>query len=91
MSYITSNPFALGSLITLMMEAAHTSETSVDIQLTRQYIPEDSELELKPLKTIVFVHTYFQPMLGPSSVTIGTKKRLICVHVQNLKKVKINN
>jgi hypothetical protein len=28
-----------------MMEAAHTSETSVDIQLrTRQYIPEDSEL-----------------------------------------------
>jgi hypothetical protein len=27
-----------------MMEAAHTSETSVDIQLrTRQYIPEDSE------------------------------------------------
>jgi hypothetical protein len=29
-----------------MMEAAHTSETSVDIQLkTRQYIPEDSELQ----------------------------------------------
>jgi hypothetical protein len=28
-----------------MMEAARTSETSVDIQLrTRQYIPEDSEL-----------------------------------------------
>jgi hypothetical protein len=28
-----------------MMKAAHTSETSVDIQLrTRQYIPEDSEL-----------------------------------------------
>jgi hypothetical protein len=27
------------------MEAAHTSETSVDIQLrTRQYIPEDYEL-----------------------------------------------
>jgi hypothetical protein len=32
-SYITSDPFALGSLIALMMEAAHTSETSVDIQL----------------------------------------------------------
>jgi hypothetical protein len=32
-------------LIALMMEAARTSETSVDIQLrTRQYIPEDSEL-----------------------------------------------
>jgi hypothetical protein len=28
-----------------MMEAARTTETSVDIQLrTRQYIPEDSEL-----------------------------------------------
>jgi hypothetical protein len=61
MSYITSDPFALGSLITLMMEAARTSETSVDIQLTRKYIPEDSELELKPLKTIVFVNTYFSP------------------------------
>jgi hypothetical protein len=33
------------SLIALMMEAIHISETSVDIQLrTRQYIPEDSEL-----------------------------------------------
>jgi hypothetical protein len=30
-----------------MMEAARTSETSVDIQLrTRQYIPEDSELQI---------------------------------------------
>jgi hypothetical protein len=33
-------------IIALMMEAAHTSETSVNIQLrTRQYIPEDSELQ----------------------------------------------
>jgi hypothetical protein len=31
--------------ITLMMEAAHTTEMSVDIQLRkRHYIPEDSEL-----------------------------------------------
>jgi hypothetical protein len=31
--------------LTMMMEAARTSETSVDIDLrTRQYIPEDSEL-----------------------------------------------
>jgi hypothetical protein len=31
-----------------MMEAAHTSETSVDIQLrTRQFIPEDSELHTR--------------------------------------------
>jgi hypothetical protein len=37
---------AMGNwLIALMIEAARTSETSVDIQLrTRQYIPEDSEL-----------------------------------------------
>jgi hypothetical protein len=34
------------SIIRAMMEAARTSETSVDIQLrTRQYIPEDSELQ----------------------------------------------
>jgi hypothetical protein len=33
------------SIIALMMEAARTSETSVDIQLiTRKYISEDSEL-----------------------------------------------
>jgi hypothetical protein len=38
-------------LIALMMEAARTSETSVDIQLrTRQYIPEDSELGLSLIK-----------------------------------------
>jgi len=44
----TSDPFALGSLIALMMEAARTSETSVDIQLrTWQYIPEDSELHTR--------------------------------------------
>jgi hypothetical protein len=44
-SYITSDPFALSSLIALMMEAARPSEKSVDIQVrTRQYIPEDSEL-----------------------------------------------
>jgi hypothetical protein len=31
------------AIIALMMEAARTSETSVDIQLiTQQYIPEDS-------------------------------------------------
>jgi hypothetical protein len=33
-------------LIALMMEAARTSETSVDIQLrTWQYSPDDSELQ----------------------------------------------
>jgi hypothetical protein len=42
------DPFALSSLIALMMEAARTSETSVNIQLrTWQYIPEDSELHTR--------------------------------------------
>jgi hypothetical protein len=40
--------------VSLIMEAARTSETSVDIQLrTRQYIPENSELQrfrLNPLR-----------------------------------------
>jgi hypothetical protein len=36
---------ATSIIITLMMEAAHTYEMSVDIDLTTwQYIPEDSEL-----------------------------------------------
>jgi hypothetical protein len=36
------------SIISLMMEAVRTSETSVDIKLrTRQYIPEDSELHAR--------------------------------------------
>jgi hypothetical protein len=37
-------------IIALMMEAARTSETSVDIQLrTWRYIPEDSELHSFPV------------------------------------------
>jgi hypothetical protein len=52
-SYITSDPFVLGLLIVLMMEAAHTSETSVDIQLRMwQYIPEDSELHTHRLENL---------------------------------------
>jgi hypothetical protein len=40
-----SEEYAAPIMRTLMMEAARTSETSVDTQLrTRQYIPEDSEL-----------------------------------------------
>jgi hypothetical protein len=38
---------AASIIIALVMEATRTSETSVDIQLrTRQYIPEDSDLQL---------------------------------------------
>jgi hypothetical protein len=40
--------FIIRGIIALMIEAARTSETSVDIQLrTRQYIPEDSELHTR--------------------------------------------
>jgi hypothetical protein len=45
MSTDVSEVCAVSIIIALMMEAARTCETSVDIQLkTRQYIPEDSEL-----------------------------------------------
>jgi hypothetical protein len=38
----------MSTIIALMMDAARTSETSVDIEFrTRQYIPEDSELYFK--------------------------------------------
>jgi hypothetical protein len=45
MSTDVSEVRTFSNIITLMMEAARTSETSVDIQLRLwQYIPEDSEL-----------------------------------------------
>jgi len=45
MSTDVSEVRAASIIRAMMMEAARTSETSVDIQLrTRQYIPEDSEL-----------------------------------------------
>jgi hypothetical protein len=51
MSTDVSEARAVSIIRALMMEAARTSETSVDIQLrTRQYIPEDSELQ----KTLCF-------------------------------------
>jgi hypothetical protein len=44
---------AMSDLIALLMEAARTSETSVDIRLsTRQYIPEDSELQTRRRKNL---------------------------------------
>jgi hypothetical protein len=33
-------------ILSLMMEAVRTSETSVDNYFTRQYIPEDHDVEL---------------------------------------------
>jgi hypothetical protein len=46
MSTDVSEVPAASIIIALMMETARTSKTSVNIQLrTRQYIPEDSELQ----------------------------------------------
>jgi hypothetical protein len=40
-----------------MMEAARTSETSIDIQLrTRQYIPEDSEFHTRRRENLKISH-----------------------------------
>jgi hypothetical protein len=40
-------------LMSLMMEAVRTSETSVDNHFTRQYIPEDnSELHTRPRENL---------------------------------------
>jgi hypothetical protein len=48
MSTDVSEVRAASNIIALMMEAARTSKTSVDIQLrTWQYIPEDSELHTR--------------------------------------------
>jgi hypothetical protein len=48
MSTDVSEVCAASNIITLLMEAACTSETSVDIQLkTQQYIPEDSEIHTR--------------------------------------------
>jgi hypothetical protein len=55
-----------------MMEAARTSETSVDIKLrTRQYIPEDSELHMYLLLLLGWIRFIF----GPS------QNSFICGHV----------
>jgi hypothetical protein len=48
MSKDVSDVRAASIIRAMTMEAAHTSETSADIQLrTRQYIPEDSELHTR--------------------------------------------
>jgi hypothetical protein len=67
-SYITSDPFTLGTLIALMMKAACIFEMLVNIQFrTRQYIPEDSELHiLVCLKLDRFATISFSLSLGLS-------------------------
>jgi hypothetical protein len=57
--------------IKLMMEAARTSVTSVDIQLrTLQYIPEDSELHIRRHEI-----SQFDRCLGPMAII----KIMLCV------------
>jgi hypothetical protein len=55
------------SIIVLMMEAAHTSETSVNNYFTRQYIPEDkSELHTRHHENLKsrIVKSWFELMKG---------------------------
>jgi hypothetical protein len=58
----------LVSLIALMLEAAHNSETSVDNYFTRQYIPEDrSELHTRRpenLKSHIWLHLTKSTLIG---------------------------
>jgi hypothetical protein len=46
-------------IIALMMEAARTSETSVDNYFTRQYIPEDKSELNKICTYIVYIYCVF--------------------------------
>jgi hypothetical protein len=56
----------------MMMEAARTSETSVDIQLrTRQYIPEDSELHTRRRENLKF--HFMAPQLTKWSLVFRDK------------------
>jgi hypothetical protein len=64
MSTDVSEVSAASIIIAVMMKAARTSETSVDIQLrTWQYIPEDSELQLKYC---------FQSLITSKSIVVHT-------------------
>jgi hypothetical protein len=59
------------------MEAARTSETSVDIQLrTRQYIPEDSELHTRRrenLKSHILVNNFNKIYLKYQLILLNTR------------------
>jgi hypothetical protein len=66
MSNDVSDVRAVSTIIVLMMEAARTSETSVDINLiTRKYIPEDSELQKHVLLDLPVRMNYSNECLLP--------------------------
>jgi hypothetical protein len=73
-------------MITVMIEAARTSETSVDIELrTRQYIPGDSELHIRRRENLKMSHrfiiisyevlTALDAVVVSSAVRIATRNR----------------
>jgi hypothetical protein len=64
------------------MEAARTSETSVDIKLrTRQYIPEDSELHTRHLENLKSHNRYTVEILVrmlAELVLPGSNEQFVC-------------
>jgi hypothetical protein len=62
MSTDVSEVRAASIIRAMKMDAARTSETSVDIQLrTRQYIPEDSELHTRRRENLEISHEIKYP------------------------------
>jgi hypothetical protein len=60
------------------MEAARTSETSVDNYFTRQYIPEDkSELFFFALVVVLLTHEFFNSSVATSlNSTMAITRRI---------------
>jgi hypothetical protein len=76
-----------------MMEAASTSETSVDIQLrTRQYIPEDSGLHIyiyifRHFAWMAYFTYHLVPVLAPNCkqhILSSAKLRKVCYSLAEL-------
>jgi hypothetical protein len=63
------------SIITLMTEAAHTSETLVYIQLrTQKYIPEDSELHTDTIFILIpAINSFLLPSVNPCNALLVTE------------------
>jgi hypothetical protein len=78
------------SIIALMMEAACTSETSVNIQLrTRQCIPEDPELQVLhvsktflDVKNMSYSNINLKPCLSASELDENSSHTLVFHSVQ---------
>jgi hypothetical protein len=78
-------------MIALMVEAARTSETSVDTQLrTRQYISEDSELHTRRRENLKS-HIYFSAW-GEKKAELWQRdgRGIESVKVLDIRQIKIN-